>query len=634
VATIADLPPDPEINDAYIVLSNGHLYIWGGSSWFDAGVIVGPTGPIGPTGPTGPTGVQGVTGPIGPTGLSGIPGPTGATGPTGPAGSTGPAGATGATGPVATASPIPVTKNNGSPISGASSRLISDMFGDYLSIRDFAPAGSETDPSYDWLPAINAAIAALPSGGSIYFPSGIYKITGAINVNTQYLTFVGAGRSTVIKQYTNNAKILNITSYNFTLRDVYLQYQTLGITGASAIYLAPSPVYPQYCNFDNIWIEKAFNAIEGVSSNSNTFSNIVLYNYASSGFYPRNASANWMVDNFFCLCDNTSSYGALGAIHFSNQVEGMSFSNGQTYQGTYALTTDASVFAYGSCPAFNKFTNCFFDSASNGCYINKVLDFDFTNCWFSNRPSSGCYVDYCDSVRFVGGGAVNNDQHGISITSNAGAVEFTGFSARANGRAGSGYAGIEIQSGGGNFVISGCILGGSAGIGQQSYGIKVGNSCANFSVTGNMLNYNAAYGLLIGSSCTNFTVVGNSSTSNGSGGLTNSSPGAGGSSIKSNVGIADDTVVNSVSRSFNTNISNSSNRPMFVSVWGIASGTIGVSMWLGGTGVGSGLSLAAMTIPGGQAGFVNGIVPPQSTYRIELTGSFSGGVGWTEILLP
>jgi hypothetical protein len=94
------------INDAYIVESDGSLWIWNGTDWIDAGQIVGPTGSTGPTGATGSTGATGATGPTGAN--STVVGPTGATGPTGITGSTGanstvagptgPTGATGATG--------------------------------------------------------------------------------------------------------------------------------------------------------------------------------------------------------------------------------------------------------------------------------------------------------------------------------------------------------------------------------------------------------------------------------------------------------------------------------------------------------------------------------------------------------
>jgi hypothetical protein len=88
-------------NDCRIVTSTGNFYVWTGSSWYDAGQIVGPvgaTGPTGTTGATGPTGLTGATGPQGPTGATGPQGPTGATGPQGPTGATGATGAKGDTG--------------------------------------------------------------------------------------------------------------------------------------------------------------------------------------------------------------------------------------------------------------------------------------------------------------------------------------------------------------------------------------------------------------------------------------------------------------------------------------------------------------------------------------------------------
>ena len=109
VANAGALPGSANTNDAYIVTTNGHLYVWTSGSWHDVGVIVGPTGATGATGSTGltgstgPTGATGaastVAGPTGPTGATGL---TGATGPTGPSvtGPTGPSGTISVTGPI------------------------------------------------------------------------------------------------------------------------------------------------------------------------------------------------------------------------------------------------------------------------------------------------------------------------------------------------------------------------------------------------------------------------------------------------------------------------------------------------------------------------------------------------------
>ena len=93
VARWGNLPSSGQAQgDAYIVLNTGHLAVWDGVEWIDAGSIQGPAGPPGPAGQTGAQGVPGPTGAQGQQGPQGIPGTAGATG---PAGQTGPAGAAG-----------------------------------------------------------------------------------------------------------------------------------------------------------------------------------------------------------------------------------------------------------------------------------------------------------------------------------------------------------------------------------------------------------------------------------------------------------------------------------------------------------------------------------------------------------
>jgi hypothetical protein len=85
------------LGDAYILLSDGSLMVYGAEGWFDSGDLQGPQGI---QGIQGPTGLQGATGPTGSTGATGTTGATGATGSTGASSTVaGPTGATGATGP-------------------------------------------------------------------------------------------------------------------------------------------------------------------------------------------------------------------------------------------------------------------------------------------------------------------------------------------------------------------------------------------------------------------------------------------------------------------------------------------------------------------------------------------------------
>jgi hypothetical protein len=60
VPTPADLPATGnEVNDAYIVDSDGDIWVWATTGWYSAGQIVGPQGLQGPAGATGATGATG-----------------------------------------------------------------------------------------------------------------------------------------------------------------------------------------------------------------------------------------------------------------------------------------------------------------------------------------------------------------------------------------------------------------------------------------------------------------------------------------------------------------------------------------------------------------------------------------------
>lgn len=72
--------PGANIGDAWILLSDGSLYSWNGTVWFDAGDIKGPQGD---QGVQGPQGIQGEQGPQGNDGAQGIQGIQGIQGPAG-----------------------------------------------------------------------------------------------------------------------------------------------------------------------------------------------------------------------------------------------------------------------------------------------------------------------------------------------------------------------------------------------------------------------------------------------------------------------------------------------------------------------------------------------------------------------
>ena len=91
VATVDDLATITEVakGDGYIVEANGHLHVYNGVTFVDAGSIKGPKGDKGEAGPQGPAGEAGPQGPEGKQGPKGDPGEAGPQGPAGEKGATG-----------------------------------------------------------------------------------------------------------------------------------------------------------------------------------------------------------------------------------------------------------------------------------------------------------------------------------------------------------------------------------------------------------------------------------------------------------------------------------------------------------------------------------------------------------------
>ena len=242
VATVGALPATGNTSgDAYLVLSNSHLYIWNGSAWIDNGVfsaITGPTGTTGATGPTGPTGGTGtagligptgptgaqsnVTGPtgsagnIGPTGPTGTAGSNGTNGPTGPTGSVGGVGPTGPTGSTGAASSVPGPTGPNGPTGPAGSGTVTNVSftGGVISV-----ATPTTTP---------ALTIAGTSGGIPYFNSGTTWASSAILATnavvigggagaTPSTTTTGTGVLTAIGNATNAASGIAVKDANANL---------------------------------------------------------------------------------------------------------------------------------------------------------------------------------------------------------------------------------------------------------------------------------------------------------------------------------------------------------------------------------------------------------------------------------
>lgn len=124
-------------------------------------------------------------------------------------------------------------------------------------VLDFNAVG---DGVADDTAAIQAAINSLTNGGSVYLPTGTYKITASLSIDAPNITFYGDGfEATTIKatastfwmlQYTNNADNLNVNNIFFdggATDEINSQYAI----GYTLIANAPEYVTIQNCKFSN-----------------------------------------------------------------------------------------------------------------------------------------------------------------------------------------------------------------------------------------------------------------------------------------------------------------------------------------------------------------------------------------------
>ena len=215
VATSASLPGQPQpLDDAYVTLDTGHLWVSSGSAWTDIGVFLGGTGPTGPsgalgnTGATGPQGLVGNTGATGPqgntgatgsqgnlgnTGATGPQGNTGATGPQGSTGATGPQGNTGATGPQGNTGATGPQGTTGPTGPQGPTGPAANPFQAVINIVDGGSGKTQTLTSPNGSATLAVDNTVAPTGsGQIWFvaANGIISTTGTPPSSTDYMTVI------------------------------------------------------------------------------------------------------------------------------------------------------------------------------------------------------------------------------------------------------------------------------------------------------------------------------------------------------------------------------------------------------------------------------------------------------------
>lgn len=377
------------------------------------------------------------------------------------------------------------------------------------SVTDYGAIGNGVA---DDTTAIQAAVdaAATAGGGVVHLPIGTYRLTSAINITGNGITLRGANREkSHLQQATTGAKILNSTGQDVNITDLRFSYSATPTAGGVAIYSAGANAH-----LNNIRIVNGYTGVEFTAGTGSTMSNAHIYDCESIGIYVHGVN-DVFISKFLLVTSQPTKF-ALGAIRLADRAEAIIFTDGDTIGGAYPLTTEAASYALGTRPAYNNFTNVFFDSAVNGALINEMVETEFVGCWFSNGRSgagqSGAVVQNSDSLTFANCRFFNCGGHGCQVANTALRTVFMGCKFESNSyTAGPGVChGLVFSANATDFTVTNCIAHNGLMSGTQGWGIIVNAGTSDrYAMTNNLVSGNATGGVSDGGSGANKTVSGN-----------------------------------------------------------------------------------------------------------------------------
>ena len=394
-----------------------------------------------------------------------------------------------------------------------------------VSVKDYGAVG---DGTTDDTLAIQNTISAVGAGGggTVFFPTGTYKTTSKLTINSDAVYLKGAGRK---------ASILAPAA----MATDHVLFDTVAQGGLSDMAIVPSGTQTGTTSA----------SIHMYNSHNVTLDNFWIYDKCQTGVLADGGAAQFLttISNFeIGLC---ASYGIQvgSASYYAQDVTILNGIVASCYNGillvncsgVYVTSVDALSCTGAGVATYpvtgNRVTACFFtevlcDASSAGYGFlfgdngGKVTDINVVNCWAATNFLSGfiCSVN-CNGILISSSRVINNKQHGIFLQGGAN-YTITGNQIGMNSMQGSAlYHGIAVAAGISHFTIESNFIGGPLGaIGNitsnlQNYGVFVSTGASDFyNILGNDLTGNVGGALSNGATGTTYFVANNLGATGGS----------------------------------------------------------------------------------------------------------------------
>lgn len=396
-----------------------------------------------------------------------------------------------------------------SPKTGSVSETVAAVLKNNVWVTSFGAIG---DGVHDDTAAINLAIAALPSGGTIMFPAGKFLHTSAINITSKIIYLVGKGRGVTVLFNTGATSDGLVFNLNFA--------QGGGVQGIS--------ITAKNASGDDAGPGSTGTALSIINSNDNFhcddfeclrydtgvalkgcyqpyFSNFRILYFRNSGVHllPYTAASGEAAGN-----GSQFTIGKIGNNGFTGDSSGSIGMLIEYGSGEFFSDIDVQKAGYGIIIKPNAagwvrhlwMNNILGDTSDNSGWQfdqtagGDLRDMMLNNCWSSYSGGAGVVIKGNPSdIRWQGGTIRDNSQLGVQISGGS-FISFDNATINNNGMQTTlTYDGIGIDGSCNNLSINGCTIGNlptaTPATTLQANGIRVytGVSLTSFRLTNNDL---------------------------------------------------------------------------------------------------------------------------------------------------
>lgn len=387
---------------------------------------------------------------------------------------------------------------------------------------DITAFGADSTGVLDSTGAIQSAINSLSTtGGKVFVPQGVFKVSSPINITTSGLVLVGDGKyNSNLKTTSTSGNILNITAA------VGVEVDSLIFQGPQTVCTAGSAINInncQGCKLTNLLITDLFTGIN-LNASTNTLVEFIKIEdiYGPYGIASTNGGGDYIINNqldmqFLGNYTSTSGYNAWATSTSYPINSVVSTSTGWFIAGVGGVSASS-----GTGPAITKFNTLVTDGTVQWFFMTAVqsagilMSNSFSNYINFNDISGpwavGIYITNGDGNLIQGNVIGQNLTLGIQLDPNATRTLIDGNTINAifavNGSAvadtsGSaagtkivnnyiqqtGRAAIVFSSP--NFIINSNSIT-TAGLVTSTYAIQVGAGTTQFVINGNQITQGAA----------------------------------------------------------------------------------------------------------------------------------------------